>query len=274
MRRARGEVKRPRLHVGQHAPYRKAMRRLLALLLLAAAAAPLQAQAEAWRATYVITVAGAVVMEAEVAFDLGGETYRVEARTRTRGLASLMARGESVTLSEGRWQGGQAQPRLYESQGHWRGTARRARLEYGPDGEPRVLVMQPAQDMARAPLPPGPRAGTLDNLSALAQLVRHVRDTGRCDVTATGFDGRRLTRFEVTRDPVVQVADRGLLRCVIESQPLAGYALDRPDAANPTQVNAIFGVLRPDTPALPVRVEIASRWWGRIEATLVAITRG
>jgi hypothetical protein len=246
------------------------MRRLLALLLLAAA----PAQAEAWRATYAITVAGAVVMEAEVAFDLGGEAYRVEARTRTRGLASLLVRGESLTRSEGRWHGAQARPRVYESQGYWRGTARRARLEYGPDGEPRVLVMEPAQDMARTPLPPGPRAGTLDNLSALAQLVRHVRDTGRCDVTATGFDGRRLTRFEVTRDPVVQVADRGLLRCVIESQPLAGYALDRPDAANPTQVHAIFGVLRPDTPVLPVRVEIASRWWGRIEATLMSVTRG
>jgi len=250
------------------------MRRLLALLLLAAAPAPIQAHAEAWRATYAITVAGAVVMEAEVAFDLGGEAYRVEARTRTRGLASLLVRGESLTLAEGRWQGATASPRLYESHGYWRGTARRARLEYAADGEPRVLLLEPAQDMARAPLPAGSRAGTLDNLSALAQLVRHVRDTGRCETTATGFDGRRLTRFEVARDPVVQVADRGLLRCVIESRPLAGYALDRPDAANPTQIHALFGVLRPETPALPVRVEIASRWWGRIEATLVSVTRG
>jgi hypothetical protein len=270
LRWARGEVKLPSLHGARIVPYRRAMRLLLALLLLAAA----PAQAEAWRATYAITVAGAVVMEAEVAFDLGGATYRVEARTRTRGLASLLVRGESLTLSEGSWQGGQARPRVYETQGHWRGTARRARLEYGADGEPQVLVMEPAQDMARSPLPAGPRAGTLDNLSALAQLVRHVRDTGRCDTGATGFDGRRLTRFEVTRDPVVPAADRGLLRCVIESQPLAGYALDRPEAANPTHVHAVFGVLRPDTLVLPVRVEIASRWWGRIEATLMSVSRG
>jgi hypothetical protein len=246
------------------------MRRLLALLLLAA----LPAQAEAWRATYAITLAGATVMEAEVAFDLGGDSYRVEARTRTRGLASVVVRGESLTLSEGRWQGALARPRLHESQGHWRGTARRARIEYAPDGEPRVLLLEPAQDMPRAPLPPGSRAGTLDNLSALAQLVRHVRDTGRCESSATGFDGRRLTGFDVTREPAPQARDGGLLRCVIESRPLGGYALDRPDAANPSHVHAVFGLLRSDTPVLPVRVEIASRWWGRIEARLMDITRG
>ena len=270
MRRARGEVKRARLHAARLAPYRWEMRCLLALLLLAAA----PAQAEAWRATYAITAAGATVLEAEVAFDLGGETYRVEARTRTRGLASLVVRGQSVTLAEGVWQGALARPRVYESQGHWRGTARHTRLEYGRDGEPRVLLQEPAQDMARAPLPAGPRAGTLDNLSALAQLVRHVRDTGRCETGATGYDGRRLTRFEVMREPVTQVADRGLLRCIIESRPLGGYALDRPDAANPTHVHVVFGVLRPDTPVLPVSVEIASRWWGRIEARLISVTRG
>lgn len=245
------------------------MRRLLALLLLAAA----PAQAEAWRASYLITVAGATVMEAEVAFDLGGAGYRVETRTRPRGVGSLLLRGESVSLSEGRWQGAEARPAYHEARSHWRSGPRRTRLDYGPDGEPRLAVLEPAEDIPRAPLPPGSRAGTLDNLSALAQLARHVRDTGRCDTGATAFDGRRLTRFEVTRDPVMQAADGGLLRCVIESRPLAGYALDRPDSANPTEIHALFGVLRPGAPVLPVRVEIAARWWGRIEARLVSVTR-
>jgi hypothetical protein len=190
------------------------MRRLLALLLLAAA----PAQAEAWRASYLITVAGAPVMEAEVAFDLGGAGYRVETRTRPRGVGSLLLRGESVSLSEGRWQGAEARPAYHEARSHWRSGPRRTRLDYGPDGEPRLAVLEPAEDIPRAPLPPGPRAGTLDNLSALAQLARHVRDTGRCDTGATAFDGRRLTRFEVTRDPVMQAADGGLL----DREPPAG----------------------------------------------------
>ncbi|UPY37377.1 DUF3108 domain-containing protein [Sediminicoccus sp. KRV36] len=243
----------------------------LALLLLAA-----PAWAENWRATYVISAAGVHVMDAEIRFTLGpaGTPYSLETRTRSRGVASLFMRSESQARSEGILRAGAASPRRYQSDGTWRGMARRTLLEYGPDGTARVTTLEPAQDLERTPLPDDARRGNIDPLSALVLLTGHVRETARCDIRTRTFDGRRLVQFDVTTDPIVQVADRGMLRCIVESRPLAGIAMDRPieDAARPTRSVLLFGVTRPGAPAIPVRIDIASRWWGNIQANLVELT--
>jgi hypothetical protein len=246
-------------------------RATLAFLLLAA-----PASAERWRATYAVTVAGVTVADAEVVFTLGanGAPYSILTRTRTRGLASWLMRSQSEARSEGVLRTGSTSPRRYQSEGHWRGIHRRTVLEYAPDGTARVATLEPAQDMERTPVPDDARRGHIDPLSALVLLTGQVRETARCDVQARTFDGRRVVQFEVTTDPIVQVADRGMLRCIVESRPLAGIATDRPieDAMRPTRSVMLFGVVRPGAPAIPVQIEIASRWWGTIQASLVELT--
>jgi len=243
----------------------------LALILLSA-----PASAERWRAAYAITAAGITIMEADVTFRLGedGGPYSIETRLRARGLAAFVLRGESLARSEGLWRGSLPRPWLHESGGNWRGTPRRTRLDYGADGNPRITTLMPSQDMERAPLADGMLDGTVDSLSALVGLIGQVRRTARCEARARSFDGRRVTQFEVTTDPIVHASDRGLLRCLVESRPLAGYALDRPvaEATRPTQSVLVFGVALPGAPAIPVRIEVASRWWGTIQATLNELT--
>jgi len=243
-----------------------ALRALVCLLLLLSPAA-----AEPWRATYFITAAGLPIAEAELRFTLDGPTYSVESRLRSLGVARLFLRGEQVSRSEGIWAAGQPRPTLHDTQGNWRGVLRRTRLEYGPDGTPRVAVLLPAQDMPRSPVPESTWPGTLDGLSALAGLARHVRDTATCDTQTRSFDGRRLTQFRVAQDMPVRISATPTLRCVIEAQTLAGYPLDRdPDEARrPLRIIANFGVASPDSRPLPLRVELASRWWGTIEAVLM-----
>jgi len=240
---------------------------LAALLLLGGPAA-----AEGWRATYQVTAAGLPIMEAEVTFALGqpGAPYSIESRIRSRGVAAMLFRGEQRSRSEGAWQGATARPRMHETNGNWRGTPRHINLQYGSDGTPRTAALEPAQDMERTPVPDDAKRGTVDSLTALVQLTHHIGRTARCDTQARTFDGRRLTQFEVTTDPIVHVADRGLLRCLVESRPLAGLPTDRPieEATRPTRSHLVFGVPSPGAPAVPVRIEIASRWWGTITATL------
>ena len=247
----------------------------LALMVLA-----VPASAERWRASYAITAAGITVMEAEVIFTLGSGAgagqagYSIETRVRSRGVAAMVFRGEGHTRAEGVWQGATLRPRLYQSTGNWRGTERLTRLEYAGDGAMRVATLEPTQDMERTPVPVEERRAAIDSLSALIQLTDNVRRTARCDTQARTFDGRRLVQFDVTTDPVVRVADRGLLRCVVESRALGGFPTDRPieEVTRPVRSVVIFGVPQAGAPAIPVQVEIASRWWGTIRASLNEIT--
>lgn len=243
----------------------------LALLVLSA-----PASAERWRASYAITAAGITVMEAEIVFTLGtGEgqaraPYSIETRVRSRGVAAMVFRGEGHTRAEGVWQGDALRPNFFQSTGNWRGTPRRTRLDYAADGTMRITTLEPAQDMERTPVPTEDRRGAIDSLAAMILLTDHVRRTARCDTQARTFDGRRLMQFDVTTDPVVHVADRGLLRCVVESRALAGLGTDRPmeEQMRPVRSTLVFGVAQAGAPAIPVQVEIASRWWGTIRANL------
>ncbi|MEI6158572.1 MAG: DUF3108 domain-containing protein [Roseococcus sp.] len=233
------------------------------------------ASAERWRVTYAVTAAGITVADAEVRFSLGsaGTPYSIETRTRTRGMASWLMRSESQARAEGFLRQGSALPRRYQSDGVWRGINRRAVLDYAPDGTARIATLEPTHDMERTPVPDDARRGHMDPLSAIVLLTDQVRQTARCDISARTFDGRRVTQFDVTTDPVVQAADRGLLRCIVESRPLAGIPLDRPleEASRPTRSVLLFGVARPGAPAIPVQIEVASRWWGSIQANLIEL---
>jgi len=244
----------------------------LGFLLLAGPAA-----AEPWHASYLFTVAGVTVMEAQVNLDVSGPggSYVIETRARARGLATLFFRGEQVSHSEGVWRGATPVPRLHRSSGNWRGSPRRTVVEYGPGGTPRTVLLEPLQDLERTPVPPEALPGTLDALSAMLRLSRQVRETGRCEAQARIFDGRRLTQIDVATEPVRQPEGGGQPSCVIESRILAGIPVERPEDARPMRSVVHFGnPLAPGAPLLPVRLELASRWWGTIQVVLNQVTRG
>ncbi|WP_421995412.1 DUF3108 domain-containing protein [Roseococcus sp.] len=235
------------------------------------------AAAEPWRASYAFAAAGITVMEAEVDLEIGGPgaPYTIETRTRARGLGTLFFRGEQVAHSEGSWRGANPLPRQHRSSGNWRGSPRRTLLNYTASGTPQVGLLEPAQDLERTPIPPEALPGTLDALSAMLKLSRQVRDTGRCEGQARIFDGRRLTQLNVTTDPVRDPAGGGQPSCVIESQIVGGLPVERPEDARPMRSVVHFGnPAQPGAPLLPIRIELASRWWGTIQVTLRQVTRG
>ena len=62
---------------------------------------------------------------------------------------------------------------------------------------PEIRDLQPADEREREPVPAALQRNTVDTLSAIALLMRHVADTGRCDGSTLTFDGRRLARITV-----------------------------------------------------------------------------
>lgn len=236
------------------------------------------AAAEPLRATYRVTAAGLTVMEVEAVFDLATPgAYRIETRSRLTGFASTFFSGNQVNEVRGTWAGDLVRPTRFAAEGVWRGTERRTVMEY-PGGEPVVRALEPPNEGEREAVPPDLTRGTMDSLSALAQLTRTLATTQRCDGAAQVYDGRRRSSFTASTTgweqlPAWRDAWSGTaLRCGFEGRQLAGFLLDddRPaESRQPQQGSAWMAVIRPDMPPVPVRIEMPSRWFGKITAYLV-----
>jgi hypothetical protein len=251
------------------------MRQLL-LALACAAGLALPARAAPLEASFVVVAGGLTVLEVEAAFELAAQGYSLRTALRTRGIAATFFPGEQTTLVEGRWRAAEPAPGLYRSAGVWRGRPRRTELDYG--GEAPVLrLAEPPNDDEREEVPAELRRGTLDALSAIVKLSRIVAETGRCDGTAAVFDGRRRTEVTVRtlgRDqlpPSRSYWSGTALRCGYEGRVVAGFRRDqdRREAAEPQRGVAWIAEAAPGGPAIPVRLELPSRWFGSIEAYLL-----
>ncbi len=254
----------------------KCMRIILACLALLAA---LPAHASSWTATYELHAAGLRALEAVFIFDVDGPNYRVEVQTRSRGLVGLFASSNQLTVVEGMWQGDQARPRRYRANGTFRGEPRVVAMDWRPDGQPVIAVLEPTNAAeTREDVAPNLLSGTVDALTGIAQLSRVVAETGRCESRTRLFDARRLTQVTVRTagiEPVPNGAGAGLqgqaLRCVLETRLLGGLRADQDQtrAREPVQTTAWIGRVAENAPPVPFRIELASRWWGRMQATLV-----
>jgi len=248
------------------------MHRLIALLLLLPAAA----QAQSLRAHYEVHAAGMVIMELEARFDLGLAVYGVETRLRTRGLAAVFASGEQVSRVEGGWNGAAALPARYLSEGTWRGNPRRIALDW-QERSPRVLELLPPETNEREPIPEAMRRGTTDVLSAVATLARRVGAERHCDGGAQVFDGRRVSEYAARSEGWEAIPRwRGgwsgsALRCGFEGRLLAGFRhdQDRTQAAETQRGTAWIASPYPGAPAIPVRIDMRTRWFGSAIAVLL-----
>jgi hypothetical protein len=261
---------------------------LAALLILLPGAAGAQAQrtpegqalrdpeSRALRATYEVHAAGMVLMELEARFELAADSYRVETRLRTRGMAAVMVSGEQVSRAAGGWSGVLPAPLSFVSEGTWRGRARRIALDW-QGAQPRVVELTPPNEEEREPVPPAQQRGTVDILSALAGLGRQVGREGRCEATTPVFDGRRRSDF-ATRSEGREVIRpwRGAwhgeaLRCAFEGRQVAGFRRDqdRAEAAAPQAGTAWIAAPYPGAPAVPVRLDIPTRWFGTATVVLL-----
>jgi hypothetical protein len=253
----------------------------LALSLPAATAA----RAEAVLARYDVRAGGVNVMRAEVLFDLSGPRYRVQTRVRPVGVARAFAGGgEQVSATEGSWRGAEPLPRRHRSEGEWRGARRAVLLEYPPGqggggaAAPLLGVLEPPLEPEREPVPEALKRGTVDSLSAVAKLLRAVAQTGRCEGEAPVFDGRRRSDFRAWTESLDELP-RGegafsgpALRCAFLGRLVAGRHAAQEgregDRGPPRPVVAWVARPLPDRAAVPVLIELPTRWFGTVRVVL------
>ena len=231
---------------------------------------PMAAQAETVRARYAAYAAGLNVIAMDAAFDVSPTAYRLQLDYRTTGTFGVFVRSQQSTVVQGAFAAGRAAPQRFTSSGTLRGEQRATEIDYR-DGQPAVRQLVPPNDREREAVAAEQQRGTIDTLSAMAQLLSQVGRTGRCDGTVQTFDGRRLASLRswtvgMTAIPASSVSSFSgpALQCEFEGRQLGGFMLneDRERLQQPQRGSAWFAAVTPGGPMLPVRISFHTRWFG------------
>lgn len=247
--------------------YARAMRfaRLLLLFLAPAAHA-----ADPVQLRYAVYAGGLNVVVLHSEMVLSSNAYHVRLLYHTAGLYSLVVGADLTTTASGRFVAGRAQPSRFYSAGRLRGIVREVLIDY-VNGNPVVRTLIPPLGPKREPVPPADEAGTIDTLSAMAQLAEQVNETQRCDGSMRVFDGRRLIALSAKTAGIqilppsnVSTFSGQALRCDVVSQQLAGFKHDQDEARlrRPQHGQAWFGRLAPGGPLVLVRATFPTVFFG------------
>ena len=130
-------------------------------------------------------------------------------------------------------------------------------------------------------MPPAQQVDTMDSLSALALLMRHVQATGRCEARVMTFDGRRLAEVSAhtVGEEVLQPSSRRsfhgpTLRCDFEGRQLGGFLrdADQEQLRRPQHGSAWLAPIGPGGLRVPVEITFGTRWFG--DATMYLAKSG
>lgn len=233
-------------------------------------------------ATYETYAAGLHVADVESGFTFGPWTYRMRFAYHTLGVVGFFYGGHELDMSYGAWKGDAAEPSRFLGQGVWRGEQREAELDY-QQGTPEVHRLIPPNDTEREPVPDTLRVHTIDSISALAQLIHVVAETGRCDTTVRTFDGRRAVEIQAhtVGMEILPQTDRSTfagqaLRCDFQGRLLAGFRHDddRRRDGRPMHGSAWLATVVPGTMRLPVRLSFETHWFGDATMYLTGVGLG
>ena len=226
------------------------------------------------RASYDTYAAGIHLAEVEAGIGIGPWSYQLSLAYHTTGMVGLFARGHQFDHVNGTWSGLRATPLRFVGEGTWRGIDRRVDIEYH-DGKPVIRRLVPPNDAEREPVPDALQANTIDTLSALAELIKVVGATGRCETAVRTYDGRRASDIEAhtvgeeVLEPTARSSFAGTaLRCDFSGRMLAGFMFgeDGERAGKPMHGSAWLAPLSAGGPPLPVRIAFETKWFG--EATV------
>ena len=259
------------------------MRRLVIALfgLLTSAALPASAQVARVNLDYDTYAVGIEVMQMHAFFGLGPWNYQIHVDYHTTGLVGVFYRGNQVNSVRGTWDSEGAQPIEFSGEGVWRGNSRVTIMDY-LDGQPLLKKLVPPQEAEREPVPSALQAHTIDTLSALAQLMRQVQQTGSCTTHVRTYDGRRVLDVSASNagEETLTTAHGSIfhgkaLRCDFEGRELAGFLFgeDDPEHRRPLHGSAWLATMVPGTAPLPVRIAFQTRWFGETSMYLTGMTK-
>jgi hypothetical protein len=220
--------------------------------------------------------AGIHVANIDTEYAIGVREYQMHTEYHTTGLVSLFNHGHSDQTVNGLLTPTAVRPGRLFIHGEWRGEPRLADIEFS-SGTPAVLQLAPADTQDRGPVPQAMLTGSIDNLSAMVNLMRTVGATGGCNISVRAFDGHKVTDFETrtggmdTLQPSYGSIFSGpAMRCDFVGSVIAGAKRDDPADARATHGSTWLARLTPGALPQPVRMSFESRWFGNAVMYLMA----
>lgn len=253
---------------------------LLLLALALTALAPPRRPTDAVL-TYRAYAHGFQILHFRVGLAMWPGGYRMRLSYHTTGLVGFFYRGHQVDHVFGTWRDGRAAPYRYTADGVWHGNPHHLILTYR-DGVPHVRAVMPPIGTERHKVPVARQRGTIDTMSAVVDLLRHLAVRHSCADTVHTFDGRRLSVI-VARDAgrvVLPRTGRSIFagparRCDFTGRMLAGFLFGhRARDSRPMHGAAWFAPLAPGGLALPVHLRFDTDWFGEVEMDLTAVRLG
>ena len=250
------------------------------LVLATLLAAPARAEEHGdVHAVYHAYAAGLHVANVEAGFGFGPMSYQVRLAYRTVGLAGFFYDVHQLNTVTGSWTNDRPAPREFCGEGIWRGLQRSTLIDYS-HGQPLIRTLVPPNETDRQAVPADLQTNTVDTLSALAELMRHVAATGSCDGTVHTYDGRRATEatsrtvgFETLAPTERSMFSGKALRCDFKERILAGFLVgDGETQRRPLHGSAWLAQVVPGAMPLPVRLTMETRWFG--DATMYLTEAG
>jgi hypothetical protein len=246
----------------------------LTLLLCIAACS-----AGAAQLNYTLYVVGLPVADASLNVDMSGAVYRGILGFHTIGLTNLVDSGRLEETTTGHFEGDRPVPQVYTSSGYLHGQTRMVDMTWR-DGTPVVTAITPPNATEREDVPEALRAGTVDPISLIVLLIHLADQTGRCDGTARGYDGRDLQVFNVRTmgqenlpSSIRSSFSGHAERCDFVSQTVAGFRLNSGDQdRRPHRGTIWLAHVLPGNPPLPVRASVETRWFGSAMIYLTSVS--
>jgi hypothetical protein len=224
----------------------------------------------AMHASYETYAAGIHVAEVETGFRFGPWSYQMTLGYHTTGLVGFLFRGNQFDQVDGAWHGRQAVPSVFVGRGQWRGVDRLADIDYR-QGRPIIRALVPPNVSEREPVPESLQLNSIDTLSALAELINIVAETGHCETTVRTYDGRRAVEIEAhtVGEEMLEANSRSsfsgkTLRCDFSGRMLAGFKFgdNRERDSKPMHGSAWLAPVVAGGSPLPVRMAFETRWFG------------
>lgn len=247
---------------------------VLAVLLVGVALSPAQAETRPSNPPlslhYMLYAGGLKVVAVGVNYTLGAKDYDLHATANTRGIWSSLVPWSNIITARGGVDESGVHPRIARYDTIWREKPKTIEMAFAPTGEVSVVSNPPQKPDGRVEATPEQLKGTMDPLSAVADVLARGLDKG-CSGKIPAFDGRRIYNLVLTNkgEEMLKANDYSMfsgmaIHCEVTFEPVAGFpikekragfwnAKDNADKRNPLII--WMAKVRADWPVLPVRVQ-------------------
>ena len=219
----------------------------------------------------------AMVISVDVRED--GAAYAVGLHDHTVGLVGAMIDNHVASEASGRFDGDTVEPSRYASTGHSRGADRTTEID-DENGTPVVRVLSPVEP-TRDRVAVADTRGTIDPLSAVAELFRRYAVTGQCEAKLKVFDGARLSQVQAWTVGIVSVPTSDAspyagpaTECDFRTQEIGGFLHDSNfERSHAPQGGRIWlAPVGPGGTAVPIRARFSTVEHGEITLFLTGTT--